>query len=326
MKKNPTPSLNPAELRYRAEKKLRERNLEVAPTSAMDADVQRLVHELEVHQIELTMQNEELKRSQEELETTLNLYAELYAFAPVGYFTLTRDGLIRRVNLTGAKLLGEGLSDLIKRRFGLFVAPQSRETFNEFLEKVFVSENKAACEVLLQKDGFAPFWARVEAVLNFPREQAELCYAIVTDITDYKQAEFQKSALMVLQENAELYRSLFDNMPNGFAYCETILDGDNHLLDFIYRTANNAFEKQTGLRKVIGKKASEVAPNMRETDSELLKIYGRVSQTGKPERVEMFVNSLQKSFRISVFSLRRGYFAVLFDEASARADGIRKIC
>jgi diguanylate cyclase (GGDEF)-like protein/PAS domain S-box-containing protein len=178
-----------AELRRQAETKLSERKKKTGPLPATEADARRLIHELQVHEIELEMQNEELAQSRAELEWTLNMYTELFAFAPVGYFTLTRDGTIRRANLTGARLLGVELNNVVKRRFGVFLSPQARTTFNTFLDKVFASANKEACEVTIQKDGAAPLWVHIEAVFESSRGQDEICYAIVSDITERKQAE-----------------------------------------------------------------------------------------------------------------------------------------
>ena len=137
---------------------------------------------------ELEAQNKQLVQSHAELESTLSQYAELYAFASVGYFTLTRDGTIRRANLTGAKLMGVELSELVRRRFGLFISPASRITFSAFLDKVFTSGSKETCEVAVQKNGSAPLWVQIEAIVDSSGGQDGLCYAIVNDITDRKKA------------------------------------------------------------------------------------------------------------------------------------------
>ena len=97
--------LTAAKLRCRAEERLQAKTTQLPPPQNKKA-TQRLVHELEVHQIELEMQNAELLQARDELEISRNIYAELYDFAPVGYFIFDRHGLIREVNLTGAHLLG----------------------------------------------------------------------------------------------------------------------------------------------------------------------------------------------------------------------------
>ena len=172
------------DLRQQAEEKWSKRKKSVAT----EIDTLRLIHELEVHQIELEMQNDELLQAKAELEATLSLYAELYAFASVGYFTLTRDGTICRANYTGAELMGVELSELIKRRFALFVSPASRLTFSTFLDEVFTSGSKKICEVAVQKDGYAPLRVQIEAISDTSDGQ-ELCYAKVDDITSLKARE-----------------------------------------------------------------------------------------------------------------------------------------
>ena len=111
-------------LRRKAEKLLSEAPEKLALMPEMD--LHKLVHELSVYQIELEMQNEELRRSQEQLEESRSEYAELYDFAPVGYLTFDKTGLITRANLTACSLLGIERSHLVKKPFALFIHPDSR--------------------------------------------------------------------------------------------------------------------------------------------------------------------------------------------------------
>ena len=96
---------------------------------------QRLLHELEVHQIELELQNAELQRARDELDATLENYTDLYDFAPVGYFSIDESGTILEANLTGATLLGVERSRLTQRRLPLFVAPASQPALLEKIKK-----------------------------------------------------------------------------------------------------------------------------------------------------------------------------------------------
>jgi diguanylate cyclase (GGDEF)-like protein/PAS domain S-box-containing protein len=178
-----------AALRRQAEAKWSERKKKTGPLPAAEADNLRLVHELEVHQIELEMQNEELAQSRAEVEALLLQYADLYDFAPVGYFTLARDGEIRQANLAGARLLGVEVGKLIKRRFGVFVSVKSRPAFNAFLEKVFTSGSKETCEIELLKDASDLLSAHIEAICDVSRGKCETCHAVVSNITERKQAE-----------------------------------------------------------------------------------------------------------------------------------------
>jgi PAS domain S-box-containing protein len=185
-KNKPATSPDAAELRRRAEAKLAERKKRAAVLPATSPGHQRLVHELEVHQIELEMQNEELVQSRTQVEAGLRQYTDLYDFAPMGYFTLALDGAIRQVNLAGANLFGVERGALIKRRFGVFISVESLPIFNAFLENVFsTSGSKKTCEVALLKDESAPIWIYIEAITEDGKE----CRAVVSDITKRKQAE-----------------------------------------------------------------------------------------------------------------------------------------
>ena len=123
----PTDPKEVRKLRRKAEKLLSETPEKPALTSG--TDLKGLVHELSVYQIELEMQNEELRRSQEQLEESRSEYAELYDFAPVGYLTFDKTGLITRANLTACGLLGIERSLLVKKPFTLFVHPESQDLF-----------------------------------------------------------------------------------------------------------------------------------------------------------------------------------------------------
>ena len=125
-----------AELRHHAEMRMESKVAELQ-IPRTDEETLKLVHELEVYQIELEQQNAELRRAQEELELSRNTYAELYDFAPVGYFTFNVRGLIREVNLTGAQLLGAERRKLTNKPFSGFIADaDGREVYSDHLKKV----------------------------------------------------------------------------------------------------------------------------------------------------------------------------------------------
>ena len=142
------------ELRRQAEERMCARTAELHPPRTNEA-TKRLVYELEVHQIELEMQNDELRQTQDELELSRNTYAELYDFAPVGYFTFDTSGVIREVNLAGAHLLGIERRMLANKPFVRFIADaDGREVFSSHLERVVQRQGMQRCEIRLTgKDG-----------------------------------------------------------------------------------------------------------------------------------------------------------------------------
>jgi two-component system cell cycle sensor histidine kinase/response regulator CckA len=134
---------------------------------------------------------------------------------------------------------------------------------------------------------------------------------ITRDITVRHEAEAE------LKISEERYRSLFENMLNGFAYCRMIFE-NGQPRDFIYLGVNAAFETLTGLRHVVGKKVTEVIPGIRDTNPELFEVYGRVSLTGKPEKLETFVPELDIWFSISVYCPEKEHFIAVFENITDR--------
>ena len=148
-----------------------------------DEDLTRLVHELRVHQIELEMQNEELQRVRNELEQGLSRYTDLYDFAPVGYVTLGKDGTIRKVNLTGARLLHVERSKLLGTRLDRLVAPSCKQTVRAFIHQVGESCTLQSCEATLQADAPAPAEVQLEGIVTQGSEELRI---IVMDISEKK--------------------------------------------------------------------------------------------------------------------------------------------
>lgn len=141
---------------------------------------------------------------------------------------------------------------------------------------------------------------------------------IKNDITEKKQTVKELiEAKEKAEKNERHYHYLFENMVSGFAYCQMIYD-KGEPVDFIYHLTNPAFEPLTGLKNVLGRKVSEVIPGIKHADSEIFHIYGRVAQTGKPERFEIFIESLKQWYSISVYSPQKDYFVAVFDVITER--------
>ena len=190
-------------MRRRAEGRLRKQPKGGARIEAR-ADARRILHELQVHQIELELQNEELKQSKAEVDAGLEKYTDLYDFAPVGYYTLTADGTIQLVNFMGASLVGIERSRLMGRRFGLLVSSEHRPIFNSFLKQVFAGQTKQSGDFELLSQGKPPRTVNIEAqCLPSGLE----CRAVLVDISQ----RLRDASMMRISE--ERYRTLFELSP-----------------------------------------------------------------------------------------------------------------
>lgn len=176
---------DPAEQRRRAEERLaRERAAERA--RGHEGPSERMVHELRVHQIELEMQNEELRAARAELEHAAALYADIYDFAPVGYFSLAKDGTILRSNLAGARLLGMERARLEGARFQGFVVLSSLCAVEEWLRLTFLSDAAKGCDIELAKPDSSPNSIHLEGARS--ADGAE-CRVVALDTTERRRAE-----------------------------------------------------------------------------------------------------------------------------------------
>ncbi len=211
-KKNKTGEPEVGRLRIVAEEHLQQAAHPAPPPPRTEAEVRRLVHELEIHQEELKLQNEELVQAKVETEAALEKYSELYDFSPAGYFTLSPEGIILLANLTGARLLGVDRGSLRTRRFRPFVAPAEQPVFDAFLKQVFLAEVRQECEVTLVVGDHLQRMVQLHAT---PSPGGRECLAVAVDITGRKRAE---SALRASEAD---YREIFNATSEAFF----IMDG-----------------------------------------------------------------------------------------------------
>jgi PAS domain S-box-containing protein len=168
----------------------------------------RLLHQLEVHQIELEMQNAELLRLKEQAELEAEQSIELYDSSPSGYFTLSRKGEILALNLAGAKMLGKDRSLLKKRLLHLYLSDASKPVFLLFLEKVFISQTSETCEVTLPKDGNPLLYIQITGIIS---QDGELSQITAVDITERRQA------LNKLLDEQAFRKSIESSLSSGIA-------------------------------------------------------------------------------------------------------------
>ncbi len=152
----------------------------------------RLIHELEVHQVELEMQNIELQRIKDELEKSRAWYLDLYDLAPVGYFTLTDEGTIIEANLTVASLLGVRRNSLCKQPFSRFIYSGDQDIFYLHHKELFKNGKKQLFELRVKKKDDFVIWVRIETTLAYGEDSMLTCRAVMSDITDRKIMEEEK--------------------------------------------------------------------------------------------------------------------------------------
>ena len=163
-----------------------EAQFEHDPPGASARPTEESLHELRMHQIELEMQNEELRRAQVSIEESRDRYVDLYDFAPIGYLTLSRNGMIAEINLTGATLLGRGRSKLIHRSFARLVTPEDSDLWHQYFMRAIQHGEQQSFELALKRGNESVFYAK----LDCQYWEADSALRIVLyDITERKQSE-----------------------------------------------------------------------------------------------------------------------------------------
>ena len=170
------------QLRLKAEEQLKRRSRKI-DNPVVENDSKKLVHELQVHQIELEMQNEELRQAYETAETALKRYTMLYDLAPMGYFTLDSNANISELNFTGADILGDKRFSLVNSNLKLFISNDSLPVFNDFYRKVYSRHGKESCKVQLSSDNDSKRQVYMEGIVSGDDQK---CLLSVIDISDFK--------------------------------------------------------------------------------------------------------------------------------------------
>ena len=222
-----------SELRRRAESALLEKAGDASDTSALSPeDVQKLVHELQVHQDELEMQNEELRRTRQELEATRDKYVELYDTAPLGYFVLDQKGVILEANLTGSAIFGTARGFLTGKPIASFVNEEDGDALYLHLRQVLETQSRQSCDVRLTKKDGSQVPVRLESLTLRGQDGSPSVFrTLVIDVTKRKHAE---EALFASESR---YRRLFEGGRDGILIVDfdtgKILDVNEYLIDML---------------------------------------------------------------------------------------------
>lgn len=226
-------TLEQGALRRRAEEALRDAPPFSPPLT--DEETRKLLHELQVHQIELEMQNEELRQARTEMEAALEKYTDLYDFAPVGYMTLDGAGIIGDINLTATRFLERPRSQLTGRPFGLLLTARSHAAFQAFIGRALTSQDRETCEIELFGNNRESLVLRLEGVAG----SAKKCRIAIIDITESKRIDAEIKRLHTNLERRAYELEVVNEELEAFTHTVshdlrsplTIISGYCHLID-----------------------------------------------------------------------------------------------
>jgi len=200
MPQKPTGMRPAAELRARAEARVLQHRSRVPEGRAVPTqdETLRAIHELQVHQVELEMQNDELARVQADLEVAQAHYFDLYHLAPVGYCILSREGLILEANLTAVAMLDLALSTLVRKPIARFILEEDREVYYDHQKQLYATGRSAACELRMVKPDGTRFWVQLTSAPSAPVQamgREPVCRVVMSDITERRALQHENGAL-----------------------------------------------------------------------------------------------------------------------------------
>lgn len=205
MKKPKNSNSDSADLRRRAEEHISKAQSS-PPEQQLDDDARKLLHELQVHQIELELQNEALSVTKAEVEELVEKYQSLYNFAPSGFITLSEQGEILELNHSAARMLKEARTAVTGKKFESFILPESRLEFNHCFQDLFESKKGQTCEFTLNNKLQVPIQVTANGILD---QHLALCHLTLVDITENKIAERKLKEAKLRAEESERLKSAF---------------------------------------------------------------------------------------------------------------------
>lgn len=269
-------------------------------------------------------ENTERKSKGSVLEESEDTYRKLYEEAPIAYFSIGADKIIKNCNNAASNLLGYTKAELVeKSEFDLYAdtpegLPKAKEIFKQFLKgKMILNE-----EFQMKKKNGELIWISltVNPIINDKGNIVET-RSMVVNISERKKAEIQ------LKESEENFQSLFEHMTAGFAYHKIILDVNNNPINYVFLEANPAFEELTGLNvdEIIGKSVTEVLPGIENDPTDWIGKYGKVALTGISLTFESYAQPLDQWYSVTAYSPKKDYFAVTFTNITERKKAEQRI-
>ncbi|MEE9540901.1 MAG: PAS domain S-box protein, partial [Candidatus Thorarchaeota archaeon] len=264
----------------------------------------------------------ERKKTEDKIRESEVRFRGLFEKSPIGVELYDIEGQLIDANQATLDIFGVSSVDEVKG-FKLFEDPNvTDELKNRIRRGESVTYQTEFCfekvrELNLyetSKSGTIHIDVMISPMILGGGDQTDAYIVHVRDISETRMAQD------AVEKSEEQYRSLFENMLNGCAYCKILTDDQGKPIDFIYLDVNDSFEKLTGLKRndIVGKRVTEAIPRIKEETPELFDIYGSVAQTGEPTEFEIDFSPLDIWLKITVISPRRGYFVAIFDNITER--------
>ena len=231
----------------------------------------KVIHELEVHQIELELQNEELVEAKKQADAAVDKYTDLYDFAPSGYFTLSDEGLILELNICASQMLGKERVKLINRPFDFFISSDTRPIFNFFLENLLKCEAKTECEITILPNAGSPRNVHLSGIFSMEKSQYHLT---AIDITQRKETERE------LKLSETKFRTLFESANDAiFIMNDNVFLGCNTKTEIVFGC---------GQDNILGHSPAEFSPHMQPD--------GRLSTEKSAEKIQAALSGTPQFF------------------------------
>jgi PAS domain S-box-containing protein len=284
-KRNSRQTPNDAEvLRKRAEEKVKTMEPDSLTAQTPEA-IRHMVHELQVHQIELEMQNEELRTAQNQIEAARLRYFDLYDLAPVGYCTISEKGITLETNLTFATMLDKDRRAMIKRPFSAFIQREDQDIYYMFLKQLLNTNNPQTCELRMVKNDKTIFWSSLHAAVQKDEDSTKCLRVTISDITQQKKLEIELNREKdALEKSTNMLQSILKALPGMLL----VIDQQHNIL--LTNTNRIRAGKVNGdtIEQVIGRKCYQAFMN-RESPcpwckmEQVMKTGESFSETTMPE-------------------------------------------
>lgn len=267
--------------------------------------------------IRRSLDETEQRQARRVAETALHESASRYRILlnnlPQIVWQKDRNSVYVSCNTAYALSLGIAAEELPGKTDDDFYPPELAEKYRADDRRVLAEEKIEIIDEQWQTNGQQRYLHTTKVPLRDDDGSIYGTLGIAEDVTVRKQAE------AALSQSEAMYRSLFENMINGYAQCQMLYE-NGRPIDFIYLNVNKSFEVLTGLKNVVGRRITDIVPGIRETDPDLFDTYNRVALSGQPERFETYIEALKMWFSISVYSPQREQFVAIFDVINERKE------